>query len=70
MTNHQHPQDTQAEAIPANSRRSASPALHIEELRTRAAPLDLTAASFARSVHDLVDRIAEFLDSLRTHPVT
>jgi hypothetical protein len=70
MTNHQHPQDTQAEAIPANSRRSASPALHIEELTTRAAPLDLTSGQFRSLGQDLVDRIAEFLDSLRTHPVT
>jgi glutamate/tyrosine decarboxylase-like PLP-dependent enzyme len=70
MTIHQHPQDTHAEPTPANSRRSASPPLRIEELRTRAAPLDLTSDQFRSLGHHLVDRIAEFLASLRTQPVT
>jgi aromatic-L-amino-acid/L-tryptophan decarboxylase len=56
--------------MPANSSRSASPPLHIEELRTRAAPLDLTSDQFRSLGHDLVDRIADFLASLRTLPVT
>jgi len=70
MTIHQHPQDSQAEATPANSRRSTSPPPLIEKLRTRAAPLDMASGQFRSLGHDLVDRIADFLDSLRTHPVT
>jgi len=70
MTNHQHPQDTQAGATPANSRRSTSPPPRIEELRTRAARVDMTSGQFRSLGHDLVDRIADFLASLRTLPVT
>lgn len=70
MTIHQHPQDTQAEARPANSRTSKSSPLRIEKLRTRAAPLDMTSGQFRSLGHDLVDRIADFLASIRTHPVT
>ena len=70
MTIHQHPQDTHALATPANSRRSTSPALRIEKLRTRAAPLDMTSDQFRSLGHDTVDRIADFLASVRTHPVT
>ena len=70
MTIHQHPQDTHALATPANSRRSTSPALRIEKLRTRAAPLDMTSDQFRSLGHDLVDRIADFLASIGTHPVT
>ncbi|MBZ5577374.1 MAG: aspartate aminotransferase family protein [Acidobacteriia bacterium] len=61
MTIHHHPQDPQA---------GASPRLHSEELRTRAAPLDMTGDQFRSLGHDLVDRIADFLASIRTHPVT
>src|SRR5215469_2645936 len=42
----------------------------IEQLRFRAAPLDMTAEQFRSLGHDLVDRIADFLASIRTHPVT
>ena len=70
MTIPQHPQDTQAVAAPANSRTSASPPPRIEEIRTRATPLDLTSDQFRSLGHDLVDRIAEFLASIRTYPVT
>lgn len=69
MTN-QQPQETQVEATTATSRRPTSPRLHIEELRTRTAPLDLTRDRFRSLGHDLVDRIAEFLASLSSHPVT
>ncbi len=41
-----------------------------ERLRTRAAPLDMTSDQFRSLGHDLVDRIAEFLASIRMHPVT
>src|SRR4051812_16398214 len=70
MTIHQHPQDTQAGDTPANSSRSTSPPLRIEKLRTRAAALDMTGDQFRSLGHDLVDRIADFLASIRTHPVT
>jgi aromatic-L-amino-acid/L-tryptophan decarboxylase len=70
MTIHQNPQDNQAAATPANSRRSKSPPLRIEELRTRAAPLDMASDQFRSLGHDLVNRIADFLASIRTHPVT
>src|SRR6185369_7564534 len=42
----------------------------IEELRARAAPLDMTGDQFRSLGHDLVDRIADFLASIRTQPVT
>jgi len=42
----------------------------IEKLRTRAAPLDMTSDQFRSLGHGLVDRIADFLASIRTHPVT
>ena len=42
----------------------------IEGLRTRAAPLDMTGDQFRSLGHDLVDRIAGLLSSIRTHPVT
>ena len=44
--------------------------VYIEELRTRTAPLELNSDQFRALGHDLVDRIAEFLASLRTRPVT
>src|SRR5262245_864485 len=42
----------------------------IEQLRLRTAPLDMTDEPFRALGHDLVDRIAGFLASIRTHPVT
>src|SRR5579883_224805 len=47
-----------------------STALPIERLRTRGAPLDMTSDEFRSLGHDLVDRIADFLGSIRTFPVT
>jgi aromatic-L-amino-acid decarboxylase len=44
--------------------------LRIDELRARAAPLDMTSDQFRSLGHDLVDRIAEFLASIHTLPVT
>ena len=70
MTIRQQPKGTQAGVAAANSSRSMSHPLRIEKLRTRAAPLDMTSDQFRSLGHDLVDRIAEFLASLRTHPVT
>ncbi|MFL6415833.1 MAG: pyridoxal phosphate-dependent decarboxylase family protein [Bryobacteraceae bacterium] len=70
MTIHQHPEDNQAGAWPANSGRSASPRLRLDKLRTRAAALDMTGDQFRSLGHELVDRIADFLGSIRTHPVT
>jgi glutamate/tyrosine decarboxylase-like PLP-dependent enzyme len=43
---------------------------HIEKLRARAAPLDMTGDQFRSLGHDLVDRIADFMDSISTRPVT
>jgi aromatic-L-amino-acid/L-tryptophan decarboxylase len=42
----------------------------IEKLRYRVAPLEMTDEQFRLLGHDLVDRIATFLASMRTHPVT
>jgi len=44
--------------------------LRIEQLRFRAAPLEMTAEQFRSHGHDIVDRIAGFLASIRTYPVT
>src|ERR1700693_1301455 len=44
--------------------------LRIEQLRFRTAPLDMTDEQFRSLGHDLVDRIAGFLASVRTQPVT
>jgi aromatic-L-amino-acid/L-tryptophan decarboxylase len=44
--------------------------LRIEQLRYRAAPLEMTAEQFRSLGHDLVDRIALFLASIREQPVT
>src|SRR5215813_5628682 len=44
--------------------------LRSEELRARTAPLDMTSDQFRSLGHDLVDRIADFLASIGTHPVT
>jgi len=67
MKIHQYPQ---GEVGPVNSRRSMSSPVRIEGLRTRAAALDMTGEQFRSLGHDLVDRIADFLASIRTHPVT
>jgi aromatic-L-amino-acid decarboxylase len=45
-------------------------ATRMEELRTRAAPLDMTSDQFRSLGHDLVDRIADLLASIRTQPVS
>jgi len=42
----------------------------IEELGARTAPLDMTGDEFRSLGHDLVDRIADFLGSIRRYPVT
>src|SRR5262245_7448383 len=42
----------------------------IEQLRLRTAALEMTAEQFRLLGHDLVDRIAGFLASISTHPVT
>jgi glutamate/tyrosine decarboxylase-like PLP-dependent enzyme len=42
----------------------------IEELRVRTAPLEMTEDQFRSLGHDLVDRVAGFLASIRTYPVT
>src|SRR6266853_1884155 len=42
----------------------------IEELRVRTAPLEMTEDQFRALGHDLVDRVAGFLASIRTYPVT
>ena len=44
--------------------------LRIEQLRQRTAALEMTAEQFRLLGHDLVDRIAGFLASMSTHPVT
>ena len=63
MTIHQHSEDTHAGNTPENSRR-------LEELRTRTAPLEMTSDQFRSLGHDLVNRIADFLGSIGTRPVT
>jgi aromatic-L-amino-acid/L-tryptophan decarboxylase len=47
-----------------------SSAVRIEQLRSRTAPLEMTEEQFRSLGHDLVDRIAGFLGSMRTRPVT
>jgi aromatic-L-amino-acid/L-tryptophan decarboxylase len=42
----------------------------IEKLRFRTASLEMTAEEFRSLGHELVDRIAAFLSSIRAHPVT
>ena len=51
------------------------PAVRIEELRTRAAPLEMTSDQFRSLGRDLVDRIADFLKAQKaeesnTQPAT
>jgi hypothetical protein len=47
-----------------------SSSLDVEQLKTRTAPLEMTEEQFRSLGHDLVDRIASFLGSLRGHAVT
>jgi len=47
-----------------------SPHVRIEQLRSRSAPLEMTEDQFRSLGHDLVNRIAEFLGSIRDRPVT
>lgn len=58
MTIYQNAEDTQAGAT------------RLLELRARTAPLDMTGDQFRSLGHDLVDRIADFLSSIRSQPVT
>src|SRR5438128_9357877 len=44
--------------------------INLERLRTRKAPLEMDAKQLRSLGHDLVDRVADFLDSMRGHPVT
>src|SRR6266567_9359670 len=44
--------------------------IRIDQLRFRTASLDMTDEQFRTLGHELVDRIAGFLASMRTHPVT
>src|SRR5215831_16361817 len=44
--------------------------LRIEQLRCRTAPLEMTSEQFRSLGHDMVDRIAGLLASIREHPVT
>ena len=47
-----------------------SSGLRLDQLRFRTAPLEMTAEQFRSVGHDIVDRIAGFLNSIRTYPVT
>jgi hypothetical protein len=42
----------------------------LDQLRSRNAPIEMTAEQFRSLGHDIVDRIAGLLASIRTHPVT
>jgi aromatic-L-amino-acid decarboxylase len=42
----------------------------IEDLRARKAPIEMSGEEFRRIGHRLVDRVAEYLDTLRERPVT
>jgi len=44
--------------------------VRIDQLRSRVAPVEMTEEQFRSLGHDLVDRIAGFLGSIRTRPVT
>jgi glutamate/tyrosine decarboxylase-like PLP-dependent enzyme len=44
--------------------------VRIEELTTRTAALEMTSEQFRALGHDLVNRIADFLGTINTHPVT
>jgi glutamate/tyrosine decarboxylase-like PLP-dependent enzyme len=43
---------------------------NVQDLRTRNAPIEMAPDEFRRLGHQLVDRIADFLSSLRQRPVT
>jgi glutamate/tyrosine decarboxylase-like PLP-dependent enzyme len=47
-----------------------SSSIRIEQLRSRTAPVEMSEEQFRSVGHDLVDRIAEFLGSMRSRPVT
>ena len=47
-----------------------TPAHDIDTLRGRAAPLDMSAAAYRASGHDLVDQIADWLERMPDGPVT
>jgi glutamate/tyrosine decarboxylase-like PLP-dependent enzyme len=47
-----------------------TPAQDVDTLRVRTAPLDMSAAAFRAAGHDLVDRIADWLDQMPNGPVT
>jgi glutamate/tyrosine decarboxylase-like PLP-dependent enzyme len=47
-----------------------SSSIRIEQLRFRTAPVEMSEEQFRSIGHDLVDRIAEFLGSMRSRPVT
>ena len=47
-----------------------TPGLSVEELRSGAAALEMTGEQFRSLGYELVDRIAEHLDSIRSWPVT
>src|SRR3954451_9021235 len=49
---------------------NTSSTLRLDELRFRTAPLEMTAEQFRSAGHDIVDRIAGLLASLRNYPVT
>lgn len=49
---------------------SMSTSVRIDQLQSRVAPVEMTGEQFRALGHDLVDRIAEFLDSIRNRPVT
>jgi aromatic-L-amino-acid/L-tryptophan decarboxylase len=51
---------------PVNSARAAAPLVNVE----REVPLAMSAADFRRAGHELVDMIAEFLESVPDRPVT
>src|SRR5437016_5858022 len=42
----------------------------LDQLKSRTAPLEMTPEQFRSLGHDIVDRIAGFLASIREHPVT
>src|SRR5215470_4555277 len=44
--------------------------VRLDQLKHRVAPLEMTAEQFRSLGHDIVDRIAGLLASMRTHPVT
>jgi len=47
-----------------------TPAQDVDTLRVRTSPLDMSAATFRAAGHDLVDRIADWLEQMPNGPVT